>query len=103
MTEQQLYEKIGRLQMELDALNNEHDLVLKVFSEVVSGECDRRRVMIDLTNRRVHWAAPGQRPGLPPTINGLPKCVVAPADSVPDAIAERAKCTVNGDGFGDGS
>ena len=78
MNEAQLYEKIGRLHAALDAERQAHDLTLKVFSEVVSGGCDASRIMVNLTDRSVTWAAPGERPATPSTINGVPVCVVAP-------------------------
>lgn len=80
MTEAQLYEKIGRLQTELDAERATHELHLRVLAEVVSGECDRSRVLVNLTDGTVTWSAPGQRPAMPMTINGVPVCVVAPEE-----------------------
>lgn len=81
MTESQLYERLGRLQMDLEKMTAQRDKILHVFAEVLSGECDASRVMIDLTNKTVVWAAPGETPSLPATINGLPVCVVAPPKS----------------------
>lgn len=79
--ESQLFEKIGRLQTELDRVTAEKSAILQVFAEVLSGKCDPKRVMINLTAGEVTWAPEGCRASLPPTINGLPVCVVAPEEA----------------------
>ncbi len=78
MNEPQLFEKIGRLQLALEEERGQLDSILQVFAEVISGQCDPQRVMVNLTDRTVTWAAEGERPATPATINGLPRVVVAP-------------------------
>lgn len=78
MTEAQLFEKVGRLQASLDELNQNYDQLLGTLAQVVVGEMDVGRVMVDLTNRGYSWGPPGASPVMPPTINGLPRIVVAP-------------------------
>ena len=80
MTEAQLFEKIGRLQMELEARRAAYTHLLGVFAEVLSGKCDPGRVLINLTDETYCWAEAGTSPGLPAQINGLPVCVVAPPE-----------------------
>lgn len=78
MTESQFYEKIGRLQTELDRLRDERVVILEKFAGVLDGSFDPRRLLINLTDGSVAWSAEGERPGTPAQINGLPKFVVAP-------------------------
>jgi hypothetical protein len=78
MTESQLYEKVGRLQVAHEQLDAEYTRLLGLLAQVVAGDVDPARLLVDLTNRTWTLAEPGQRPGLPATINGLPRCVVAP-------------------------
>ena len=75
---EKLFEMLGRKQVELEQLNENYDAVLQLLAQVVSGEVDRRRVLVNLTERTWARAAEGERPGTPATINGLPICVVAP-------------------------
>lgn len=83
-----MFEKIGRLQMELDALRERNDLHLRVFAEVLTGTCDPSRVLVNLTDGTVTWAAKGERPAVPARINGLPVCVTAPRDEPEISLAE---------------
>lgn len=76
--EMKLLARIGQLNEELDGLRQRFKTVVSVFAEVVSGECDISRIMVNKTDLTVVWAPPGERPSLPPTTNGLPVCVVAP-------------------------
>jgi hypothetical protein len=78
MEAEKLLAEIGRLTMENKALRDDRATILKIFSEVLTGECEITRIMIDLTNQKLVWAPPGLQPALPSTINGIPQCVVAP-------------------------
>jgi len=78
MTEAQLYEKVGRQAVELETRKVAFTQLLKVFAEVVSGECERSRLLVNLTDETYTWAPPGERPAMPATINGVPQCVMAP-------------------------
>lgn len=78
MNEAQLYEMLGRRSASLEVLNAQFDLVLATLGQVVTGEMDRSRVLVDLTNRGFSVSAPGTRPAMPATINGLPNCLMAP-------------------------
>lgn len=80
MTESQLYEKLGRQQTRLEQQDEAYTLLLQRFAGVVSGELDRSRVLVNLTDRTWTVSEPGTRPATPPTINGLPLCVVAPVE-----------------------
>ena len=78
---EKLYELLGRKQEKLESLDAEYTNLLALLAEVISGEVERSRVMVNLTDRTWCKAEPGSRPGLPATINGLPHCVVAPEES----------------------
>lgn len=80
MTEAQLYEKVGRQQAAIEQKDAANGQLLDVLAKIVSGEIDRSRVMVNLTDKSVTWAPEGFRPELPATINGVPVCVVAPAE-----------------------
>ena len=62
----------------LEEQDAEYSRILDLLAKVVSGEIDRSRVMVNLTDRTWSFANPGERPAMPATINGLPVCVVAP-------------------------
>lgn len=103
MNEQQLFEKLGRKQAVIEAQDDGYTQILNLLAGVVSGEIDRSRVLVDLTNRGWTLAAVGTRPGMPATINGLPQCVVAPAEpeamsaaDIEAKLAERNGAPVNG-------
>lgn len=72
----ELYARLGRLQESQDKLNAEYDRLLTTFAAVVSGEIDRRRVLVNLSARAWEVAKPGEQPAMPCTINGEPRCVV---------------------------
>jgi hypothetical protein len=76
--EEKLYARIGRMQLTAEAQDEAYTALLKVLAGVVSGEIDRKRVLVNLTDRTWQTTEPGQRPALPATINGIPLCVVAP-------------------------
>lgn len=74
----ELYAKIGEQHLEIEGLKKRFGKLLNVIADIVRGDIDLSRVMVDLTNQGVSWAPIGQRPAMPATINGLPVCVVAP-------------------------
>lgn len=78
--EAQLFEKIGRLQVELENVKQAFENLLGATAKIVSGEIDRSRVMVNLTAKSIAWAPEGFRPEVPATINGEPRCVVAPVE-----------------------
>jgi len=103
---EQLYAKIGRMQVDHEALDAEYSRLLALLAQVVAGEVDPSRLLVNLSERSWQLAAPGERPPAPATINGLPVVVVAPPPPSPEellrrggelavAMSERAKC--NGD------
>ena len=51
MTEIEMYAMYGRKQAELDALNEQYNLLLGIFSKVASGEITLDRVSVDLGAR----------------------------------------------------
>ncbi len=73
-----LFEAFGRKQLAFEQLDKEYTKLLALLADVVSGSIDRRRVLVNLTDRTWTLAEEGQRPGLPATINGVPQCVVCP-------------------------
>ena len=87
MNESELYGKIGQLQCANDTMKANYSRLIRVVSEIVSGECDDSRVLVNLTDETVMWAPVGERPAMPATINGVPECVVAPDRPQPDAPA----------------
>jgi len=86
MSETQMLETIGRKQMQLESLQAQAANLLNVLADVVSGATERSRVMVNLTAGSWIIAEPGQRPAMPFTINGEPRCVVAPGDPVQDGL-----------------
>ena len=66
--------------MELEACQADKAMILKIFAETLTGECDPNRILINLTDGSVQWSAVGTRPGMPSQVNGLPLCVMAPDD-----------------------
>lgn len=94
MTESEGYERIGRLSHRVEQAEAAFNAVLDTLAKVVSGEICRSRVMVDLTNRGVTWAPEGMRPETPATINGLPKCVVAPADDATQATVDMQRAAI---------
>lgn len=83
MTESQLCEKIGRMQLAIETKDAAYTQLLNVLAGVIKGEIDTSRVMVNLTASGWTVAPDGMRPELPATINGLPVCVVAPAKPEP--------------------
>jgi hypothetical protein len=75
-----LYAKIGRQQERIEVLDAAYNFLLEQFGKVVSGEIDRTRVLVNITERSFVIVPAGERPGLPSQINGLPVCVVAKDD-----------------------
>lgn len=57
-----------------------YNSLLDTLGKVVSGDIDRSRVMVNLTDKNVVWAPEGMRPETPATINGVPLCIVAGED-----------------------
>lgn len=76
---QKLYEQLGRKQERIEDQDAAYGALLDLLAKVVTGEIDRSRVLVNLTDRSWSYAPPGQRPPLPATINGLPQVAVAPA------------------------
>ncbi len=83
-----LYEQLGRKQERVEELDAAYTALLGLLANVVSGEIDRSRVLVNLTDRQWAVSEAGTTPSTPSTINGLPRVVVAPA--LPEALAERA-------------
>ncbi len=65
MNEAKLYEKIGRLQSDLDAMNANYDQLLAVLANVASGATDPERVSVDLAARSWAVAAEDKRQTAP--------------------------------------
>lgn len=72
-----LYEQLGRKQERIEELDTAYDALLGLLAGVVEGSIDRGRVIVNLTERSWSLSPEGQRPAMPATVNGLPKCVVA--------------------------
>lgn len=85
-----LYETLGRKQEALEGLDADYTALLNLLAGVVGGTIDRRRVLVNLTGRSWQLAPDGLRPATPGTINGLPVCVVAPADEAGPGEGESA-------------
>ncbi len=86
MTEAEAFESIGREHVKAVMFESAHARVLDALAKVVSGEIDRSRVMVNLTDKSAIWAPEGFRPEMPATINGLPVCVVAGEDKAAATI-----------------
>lgn len=76
-----VYDLYGRKCEQFENLDAEYSVLLKLLSEVVSGEVAASRILVNLTDRTWVKADEGARPGLPATSNGLPVCVVAPEEA----------------------
>ena len=83
MNEAQLFEMLGRKQARIEGMDASYDALLALLADVVSGRCAPSRVLVNLTDRSWERAPEGHRPGLPATVNGLPKVVVAPEEAPP--------------------
>lgn len=77
----ELYAKIGQQHLEIEDRKVCYTKLLTLFSQVVSGEVDRSRVMVNLTTQQYAVSPVGERPAMPATINGHPVCVVAKDDA----------------------
>ena len=73
-----LLETLGRKQLQLEEQDESYTSLITLLARVVSGEVNRNRVLVNLTDRTWTLSPEGERPGLPATINGLPQCVVCP-------------------------
>ncbi len=74
----ELYAMVGRKQATIETQDAAYTAILRQLAGVVSGEIDRSRVLVNLTDRTWIVCPEGERPAMPATINGLPVCVVAP-------------------------
>lgn len=79
----ELYAKIGKQHLELEQRKEGHTKLLRMLASVVSGEIDRSRVLVNLTDETYSWTEPGTRPGRPATFNGMPYVVMAPDEPAP--------------------
>ncbi len=61
MTEAELYERLGRMLEQCERNERGFNSLLDTLGKVVSGEIDRSRVMVNLTDKAVTWAAAGER------------------------------------------
>lgn len=89
MNENELLAKIGRQHLLLEKQDEAYGQLLQLLAQVVRGDVDRSRVMVNLTAKGWMVAPEGFRPDLPATINGLPFCVVAPVRA-PEPEPEKA-------------
>lgn len=78
MNESELLARIGRMTIQSEKQDQAYTDLLQRLAMVVSGEVDRSRVMVNLTDRTWAISAPGTTPATPATINGLPVIVMAP-------------------------
>lgn len=86
----ELYAKVGRQHVQLEKQDAAFTQVLSLAAGLVNGEIDRSRVLINLTDRAWMVVPAGERPPMPATVNGLPRCVVAPETAAPEPIADVA-------------
>lgn len=82
-----LHAVIGEQHLEIKDLKARYRQLLHVLAQVVSGEMERSRLLVNLTDESCLWSPAGESPGMPCTINGLPQCVVAPPDPKDEQIA----------------
>ncbi len=71
-----LLKALGRKQLQLEQQDQAYSNIMLLLVDVVTGTISHDRVMINLTDRTWHVAAPGEFPAMPATINGQPVCVV---------------------------
>ncbi len=81
MAGENLYTKIGQLQIALEQSQADYQSVCQTLADVVGGTLPAKCVMVDLTNFQVHRNNQGQRVGRPPMVNGVPNCVTAPEEA----------------------
>lgn len=91
MTEQELFAKIGRMQVQTEAQDAAYTQVLHLLAGVVGGTIEPGRVLVNLTDRSWNLAPEGFRQGMPAQINGLPVVVVAPEPKPPEPKPEAEK------------
>ncbi len=71
-----LLKALGRKQLQLEQQDQAYSNILLLLVDVITGTIGHDRVMVNLTDRTWHVAAPGELAALPATINGQPVCVV---------------------------
>jgi hypothetical protein len=92
-----LFAEIGRQHLEIQDRKAAFGQLLELLAKVVSGEIEIGRVLVNLTEQSWSYAPLGERPGLPPTINGLPRCVVAPEpQEQPGFFDDKGPVTITG-------
>lgn len=74
---EKLYAKLGQKQERIEELEAAFDFVNRALAGVLDGSIDPERVLVNLTDRAVTVAPPGEGVGTPATINGKPECVIA--------------------------
>lgn len=82
--EAKLLAKIGEQHLEIESIKANYRSLVETVANIVRGDIDLSRVMVNLTDHSVFWAPIGERPSMPATINGFPVCVVAPEKSQPN-------------------
>lgn len=93
MTEEQLYARIGKMQLMAEDQATEYAKLLGILAGVVGGAIARSRVLVNLTARTWAVSDPGTVPATPAVVNGLPVVVVAP----PEEANGRGDAVVQGE------
>ncbi len=86
-----LYEKLGRLQEQIEQKDIAFNAVLYFVAKMLTGEIELSRIRVDLTNRVVSCSERGQAPALPMQLNGLPECVVQKTPTEADVLRDRVR------------
>jgi hypothetical protein len=84
MSEATLYETIGRQAMDIADRQRCYTALLNLLANVVGGQIDPSRVLVNLTAGSWTIAEEGARPATPAVINGLPAVVIAPEKPEPE-------------------
>ncbi len=86
-----LYAKLGKLHEQVEQKDAAISAYVQLLANIVTGEIELSRVMVNTTDRSVHVAERGQRMPMPMQFNGLPNCVVQPTPTEEDKLRERIR------------
>lgn len=87
----QLYAVLGRKQLQLEEQDRSYTALLNLLVGVLCGDIEPSRVLVNLTDRTWRVSEPGTSPGMPATINGLPRCIVGQSGPDLAAVIEKLK------------
>ncbi len=76
MNEEKLLARLARQMIDIEERKEKFGQLINVLANVLKGEVDPSRVLVNLTDQSCFVCAEGESQSMPGTINGLPVCVV---------------------------